>query len=47
MQTEIGSPLAVLGPCKQNKKKLKKKLTQRRKDAKVNRENGGARLPNY
>jgi hypothetical protein len=43
MQTEIGSPLAVLGVCKQNKKKLKKrpekKLTQRREDAKVNQEN--------
>jgi hypothetical protein len=43
MQTEIGSPLAVLGVCKQNKKKLKKKpkkkLTQSREDAEVNQEN--------
>jgi hypothetical protein len=31
MQTEIGLPLAVLAVCKQNKKKLRKKLTQSRK----------------
>jgi hypothetical protein len=45
MQTEIGSPLAVLGVCKQNKKKLKKKLTQRREDAKVNQENWWGEAP--
>ena len=45
MQTEIGLPLAVLGVCKQNKEKLRKKLTQSRKGAKVNQGNWWGEAP--